>query len=162
MPHLKQKATKWLEGRPMMKGVCVKVSTTAPKKPNSALRKVARVRLRNGRTVLTYIPGIGHNLQVHSVVMVRGGAKGIDVPGCFYKVIRGKYDCLPVKNRLTCRSKYGAKRPAEAKTASKALPRLTTERDRRKYFYDTGKYLSPSESVPDQLKLRKNRTYHRV
>jgi len=162
VPHLKQKATKWLEGRPMMKGVCVKVYTTAPKKPNSALRKVARVRLRNGRTVLTYIPGIGHNLQVHSVVMVRGGAKAIDVPGCFYKVIRGKYDCLPVKNRLSCRSKYGAKLPADKKNETKVLPRLTTDRDRRKYFYDTGKYLSPTELVPNLLKMRKHRTYSRV
>ena len=146
-----------------MKGVCVKVSTMAPKKPSSALRKVARVRLRNGRTVLTYIPGIGHNLQVHSVVMVRGGAKGIDVPGCFYKIIRGKYDCLPVKNRLSSRSKYGAKRSVEEKAKKSApLPILTTERDRRKYFYDTGKYLQPTESVPRVIKPSIYRKYSRI
>ena len=162
VPHLRPKPTKWLEGRPMMKGVCVKVSTTTPKKPNSALRKVARVRLRNGRVVLAYIPGIGHNLQTHSVVLVRGAPKGSDVPGCFLKIIRGVYDCLPVKNRLTARSKYGVKRPKVAAGDKKKTDyqRLTSERDRRKYFYDTGKYLSPSEFVPNPLKLRKNRPFH--
>jgi small subunit ribosomal protein S12 len=159
VPHLRPKPTKWLEGRPMMKGVCVKVSTTTPKKPNSALRKVARVRLRNGRVVLAYIPGIGHNLQTHSVVLVRGAPRGSDVPGCFLKIIRGVYDCLPVKNRMTARSKYGAKKPKVTET-QKRWPRLTSERDRRKHFYDTGKYLTPAEFVPNPLKLRRNRPFH--
>ena len=159
VPHLKPKATKWLEGRPMVKGVCVKVSTTTPKKPNSALRKVARVRLRNGRTVLAYIPGIGHNLQVHSVVLVRGSPKGLDVPGCFLKIIRGVYDCLPVKNRHTSRSKYGAKRPKEFE--KKPWLRLTSERDRKKHFMDTGDYIPPGGLVPDPLKLRTHRPFHR-
>jgi ribosomal protein S12 len=162
VPHLKPKATKWLEGRPMMKGVCVKVSTMTPKKPNSALRKVARVRLRNGRTVLAYIPGIGHNLQVHSVVLVRGSPKGLDVPGVFLKVIRGAYDCLPVKNRITSRSKYGAKRPKDLPKRWAPTERLTSERDRKKYFMDTGVYVPPGAAVPARLVLRDQRPFRGV
>ncbi|KXN72819.1 ribosomal protein S12 [Conidiobolus coronatus NRRL 28638] len=101
-----------LEGNPQQKGVCVKVYTTKPKKPNSAVRKVAKVRLSNGRTVICYIPGEGHNLQEHSVVLVRGGAVP-DLPGVNYHLIRGKYDLQPVANRTTARSKYGVKKPVK-------------------------------------------------
>ena len=95
---------------PFMRGVCVKVSTTTPKKPNSALRKVARVRLTNGFEVTSYIPGEGHNLQEHSVVMIRGG-RVKDLPGVRYHIIRGSLDTQGVKDRRQRRSKYGAKRP---------------------------------------------------
>ncbi|CCF72703.1 Ribosomal protein S12/S23 [Babesia microti strain RI] len=100
--------SKWLEGAPQKKGICVVVRVLTPRKPNSGLRKVARVRLSTGRTVYVYIPGIGHNLSTHSVVLVRGG-RCRDLPGVYYKAIRGKYDLLPVKNRTTSRSKYGVK-----------------------------------------------------
>ena len=95
---------------PQRRGVCVRVYTTTPKKPNSALRKVARVRLTNGMEVTTYIPGIGHNLQEHSVVLIRGG-RVKDLPGVRYHIIRGSLDASGVQNRKKSRSKYGAKRP---------------------------------------------------
>ncbi|MBE3585265.1 MULTISPECIES: 30S ribosomal protein S12 [Desulfofundulus] len=99
-----------LKGNPQKRGVCTRVYTTTPKKPNSALRKVARVRLTNGIEVTSYIPGIGHNLQEHSVVLVRGG-RVKDLPGVRYHIIRGALDCAGVQNRNRGRSKYGAKRP---------------------------------------------------
>ncbi|MCX6104291.1 MAG: 30S ribosomal protein S12 [Proteobacteria bacterium] len=99
-----------LAGSPMRRGVCVRVYTTTPKKPNSALRKVARVRLTNGIEVTSYIGGEGHNLQEHSVVMVRGG-RVKDLPGVRYHIIRGTLDTSGVANRKQSRSKYGAKRP---------------------------------------------------
>jgi len=95
---------------PFKRGVCVKVSTTTPKKPNSALRKIARVRLTNGMEVTAYIPGIGHNLQEHSIVMIRGG-RVPDLPGVRYHVVRGVLDAAGVSDRKQGRSKYGAKRP---------------------------------------------------
>ncbi|MBI4119547.1 MAG: 30S ribosomal protein S12 [Parcubacteria group bacterium] len=95
---------------PFKRGVCLKVFTTTPKKPNSALRKVARVRLTNGQEVTAYIPGIGHNLQEHSVVVVRGG-RVKDLPGVRYHIVRGVLDATGVENRKQQRSKYGAKRP---------------------------------------------------
>ena len=95
---------------PQKRGVCTKVSTTSPKKPNSALRKIARVRLTNGLEATTYIPGIGHNLQEHSVVLIRGG-RVRDLPGVRYHIIRGSLDAQGVANRKQSRSKYGAKRP---------------------------------------------------
>ncbi|MGB9763115.1 MAG: 30S ribosomal protein S12 [Minisyncoccia bacterium] len=97
---------------PFKKGVCLKVFTTTPKKPNSALRKVARVRLSNGMEVTAYIPGEGHNLQEHSIVLVRGG-RVKDLPGVRYHIVRGKYDTSGVENRKQQRSKYGAKKPKE-------------------------------------------------
>jgi len=99
-----------LKGSPQKRGVCTRVYTTTPKKPNSALRKVARVRLTNGVEVTAYIPGIGHNLQEHSVVLVRGG-RVKDLPGVRYHIIRGTLDAAGVQNRFRGRSKYGAKRP---------------------------------------------------
>ena len=95
---------------PQRRGVCTRVYTTTPKKPNSALRKVARVRLTNGYEVTSYIPGIGHNLQEHSVVLIRGG-RVKDLPGVRYHIIRGVLDTHGVQNRTQSRSKYGAKRP---------------------------------------------------
>jgi small subunit ribosomal protein S12 len=107
----KQKTnTPALKQCPQKRGVCVRVYTTTPKKPNSALRKVARVRLTNGMEVTTYIPGVGHNLQEHSVVMIRGG-RVKDLPGVRYHVIRGTLDSLGVQDRRKGRSKYGAKKP---------------------------------------------------
>jgi small subunit ribosomal protein S12 len=99
-----------LRGSPQKRGVCTRVYTTTPKKPNSALRKVARVRLTNGYEVTSYIPGEGHNLQEHSVVMIRGG-RVKDLPGVRYHIIRGSLDTQGVKDRRQRRSKYGAKRP---------------------------------------------------
>lgn len=99
-----------LQNCPQKRGVCVRVYTTTPKKPNSALRKVARVRLTNGIEVTSYIPGIGHNLQEHSVVLIRGG-RVKDLPGVRYHIIRGTLDTLGVNDRRQGRSKYGAKRP---------------------------------------------------
>lgn len=98
-----------LKNNPQKRGVCVRVYTTTPKKPNSALRKVARVRLVNGIEVTAYIPGIGHNLQEHSVVLVRGG-RVKDLPGIRYKIVRGALDTAGVKNRNKSRSKYGVKK----------------------------------------------------
>jgi small subunit ribosomal protein S12 len=99
-----------LQGSPQKRGVCTRVYTTTPKKPNSALRKVAKVRLTNGYEVVSYIPGEGHNLQEHSVVMIRGG-RVKDLPGVRYHIIRGTLDTQGVKDRRQRRSKYGAKRP---------------------------------------------------
>ncbi len=98
-----------LKGSPQRRGVCTRVFTTTPKKPNSALRKVARVRLSSGVEVTAYIPGEGHNLQEHSIVLVRGG-RVRDLPGVRYKIIRGALDAAGVKNRKQARSRYGAKR----------------------------------------------------
>ena len=102
-----------LRGNPQKRGVCTRVYTTTPKKPNSALRKVARVRLTNGIEVTTYIPGVGHNLQEHSIVLIRGG-RVKDLPGVRYKIIRGALDASGVANRKQSRSKYGAKKPKAA------------------------------------------------
>lgn len=99
-----------LRANPQKRGVCIQVKTTTPKKPNSALRKIARVRLTNGMEVTAYIPGIGHNLQEHSVVLIRGG-RVRDLPGIRYHIIRGTLDAGGVVNRMRGRSKYGAKRP---------------------------------------------------
>jgi small subunit ribosomal protein S12 len=99
-----------LQQNPQKRGVCVRVYTTTPKKPNSALRKVARVRLTNGIEVTTYIPGVGHNLQEHAIVLIRGG-RVKDLPGVRYHVIRGSLDTAGVQNRRKSRSKYGTKRP---------------------------------------------------
>ncbi len=108
---IKKTNTPALKGCPQKRGVCVRVYTTTPKKPNSALRKVARVRLTNGIEVTSYIPGIGHNLQEHSVVLIRGG-RVKDLPGVRYHVIRGTLDTLGVSDRRQGRSKYGAKKPS--------------------------------------------------
>ncbi len=99
-----------LKANPQKRGVCTRVYTTTPKKPNSALRKVARVRLVNGTEVTSYIPGVGHNLQEHSVVLIRGG-RVKDLPGVRYHIIRGTLDSVGVQGRKQSRSKYGAKRP---------------------------------------------------
>ena len=107
----KKTNTPALKGSPQKRGVCVRVYTTTPKKPNSALRKVARVRLTNGIEVTSYIPGIGHNLQEHSVVLIRGG-RVKDLPGVRYHIVRGTLDTMGVSNRRQGRSKYGAKKPS--------------------------------------------------
>ena len=107
---VKRKKTPALQACPQRRGVCTRVYTTTPKKPNSALRKVCRVRLVNGMEVTAYIPGIGHNLQEHSMVLIRGG-RVKDLPGVRYKVIRAALDCAAVDNRKQARSRYGAKRP---------------------------------------------------
>ncbi len=109
-PVPKRRTTPALQNCPQKRGVCVRVFTTTPKKPNSALRKVARVRLTNGMEVTTYIPGIGHNLHEHSVVLIRGG-RVKDLPGVRYHVVRGVLDTLGVQDRKQGRSKYGTKRP---------------------------------------------------
>ncbi len=108
--QVKGKKRAALQECPQRRGVCVRVYTTTPKKPNSALRKVARVRLTNGIEVTSYIPGEGHNLQEHSVVMIRGG-RVKDLPGVRYMIIRGTLDAAGVQDRRKSRSKYGAKRP---------------------------------------------------
>ncbi|MFQ3548538.1 MAG: 30S ribosomal protein S12 [Armatimonadota bacterium] len=109
--HIKKKTkSPALKGNPQKRGVCLVVRTETPKKPNSALRKVARVRLTNGMEVTTYIPGIGHNLQEHSVVLIRGG-RVKDLPGVRYHVIRGALDSAGTNDRKNSRSKYGTKRP---------------------------------------------------
>ena len=105
-----QKRTRRRKGAPQKRGVCTRVYTTTPKKPNSALRKVAKIRLTNQREVISYIPGEGHNLQEHSVVLIRGG-RVRDLPGVRYHVLRGVLDTQGVKDRKQSRSKYGAKRP---------------------------------------------------
>ncbi|HOD28961.1 MAG: 30S ribosomal protein S12 [Syntrophales bacterium] len=107
----KKAATPALVQSPQRRGVCVRVYTTTPKKPNSALRKVARVRLTSGYEVSSYIPGIGHNLQEHSVVLVRGG-RIKDLPGVRYHIVRGTLDAVGVQDRKQGRSKYGAKKPS--------------------------------------------------
>ncbi|CAA9986527.1 ribosomal protein, putative [Plasmodium knowlesi strain H] len=116
IPKLKKKnwRSKWLEGAPQKRGICLKVRVQTPKKPNSGLKKIARVRLSTGRIVSVYIPGIGHNLNTHNIILVRGG-RCKDIPGCNYKAIRGVYDLLPVKNRFRGRSKYGVKLSEEKK-----------------------------------------------
>lgn len=106
----KKSTTPALKQSPQKRGVCTRVYTTTPKKPNSALRKVARVRLTNGIEITSYIPGIGHNLQEHSVVLIRGG-RVKDLPGVRYHIIRGTLDSAGVQNRNRGRSKYGTKRP---------------------------------------------------
>src|SRR5712675_2235480 len=114
--RLKQKrktAAPALKACPQKRGVCVRVYTSTPKKPNSALRKVARVRLTNGVEVTTYIPGVGHNLQEHSIVLIRGG-RVKDLPGVRYHVVRGTLDSVGVEGRKQSRSKYGQKRPKKA------------------------------------------------
>ena len=107
----KKASTPALVGSPQRRGVCVRVYTSTPKKPNSALRKVARVRLTSGYEVTSYIPGVGHNLQEHSVVLVRGG-RVKDLPGVRYHIIRGTLDAVGVQDRKQGRSKYGAKKPS--------------------------------------------------
>ncbi len=106
-----------LDACPQRRGVCTRVYTTTPKKPNSALRKVARVRLSNGMEVTSYIPGVGHNLQEHSIVLIRGG-RVKDLPGVRYHIVRGSLDTPGVANRRKSRSKYGAKRPKEGAASS--------------------------------------------
>ena len=108
--QVKRKKNADLQGNPQKRGVCLRVYTTTPKKPNSALRKVARIRMTNGREATCYIPGIGHNLQEHSVVLVRGG-RVKDLPGVRYKIIRGALDTQGVDKRKQSRSHYGAKKP---------------------------------------------------
>jgi len=107
---VKKSKTPAMQSCPQKRGVCTRVYTTTPKKPNSALRKVARVRLTNGIEVTTYIPGVGHNLQEHSVVLIRGG-RVKDLPGVRYHIVRGTLDTAGVADRRQSRSKYGAKRP---------------------------------------------------
>src|SRR6202162_4936854 len=106
-----------LNSSPQKRGVCTRVYTTTPKKPNSALRKVAKVRLTNGQEVISYIPGEGHNLQEHSIVLIRGG-RVKDLPGVRYHIVRGTLDSLGVDGRRRSRSKYGAKRPKEGAEAA--------------------------------------------
>lgn len=108
--HIEKTKSPALTNCPQRRGVCTRVYTTTPKKPNSALRKVTRVRLTNGFEVTSYIPGVGHNLQEHSVVLIRGG-RVKDLPGVRYHIIRGALDTAGVKDRLQGRSKYGAKKP---------------------------------------------------
>ena len=109
-PKIYREKSRHMQACPQKRGVCTRVYTTTPKKPNSALRKVARVRLTNGIEVTTYIPGVGHNLQEHSIVLIRGG-RVKDLPGVRYHVVRGTLDATGVANRKQSRSKYGAKRP---------------------------------------------------
>lgn len=113
--YLKNKPVISKKSNPFKRGVCVKVSTTTPKKPNSALRKIAKVRLTSDQEVTAYIPGEGHNLQEHSVVMIRGG-RVKDLPGVRYHIVRGKLDTQGVSKRRQGRSLYGAKRPSESKS----------------------------------------------
>lgn len=108
---VQRKRTFLPKSSPFKRGVCIKVTTTTPKKPNSALRKIARVRLSNGQEVTAYIPGIGHNLQEHSIVMIRGG-RVKDLPGVRYHIVRGVYDTQGVQDRKQSRSVYGAKKPS--------------------------------------------------
>ena len=110
LDSLHRKKTRLKKGAAFKRGVCVKVTTMTPKKPNSALRKIARVRLSNGMEVTAYIPGVGHNLQEHSIVMLRGG-RVKDLPGVRYHVVRGVYDTQGVEGRKQSRSLYGAKKP---------------------------------------------------
>ncbi|CAD7961209.1 unnamed protein product [Amoebophrya sp. A120] len=143
--------SKWLEGRPRIRGICTKVTIKSPKKPNSGNRKVARVKLINGRTVLCYIPGIGHNLQTHSVVLVRG-RRTRDLIGCNYKLVRGVFDLLPVKDKMRRRSIYGVKKPLKpnkwANTPERPWKRVYTDEMRRRYFFRTGVDIPAGEPVP--------------
>lgn len=109
-PKVKRRKSPALMQCPQRRGVCLQVKTKTPKKPNSALRKVAWVRLSNGQEIIAYIPGEGHNLQEHSIVLVRGG-RVKDLPGVRYHIVRGALDCAAVKDRKKSRSKYGAKKP---------------------------------------------------
>lgn len=109
-PKLKRNRKKALQGCPQKWGMCLRVYTTTPKKPNSGIRKIAKIRLSNLKNIIAHIPGIGHNLQEHSCVLVRGG-RVRDIPGIQYRVIRGLLDCKPVTSRKTSRSKYSVKRP---------------------------------------------------
>ncbi|MCR4311815.1 MAG: 30S ribosomal protein S12 [Candidatus Uhrbacteria bacterium] len=118
LDSLHRKRTVLPKGAPFKRGVCVKVTTMTPKKPNSALRKIARVRLSNGTEVSAYIPGEGHNLQEHSIVMIRGG-RVKDLPGVRYHIVRGRYDATGVEGRNRGRSRYGTKRPKAGKAAPK-------------------------------------------
>jgi len=111
-PKIKKSKSVALHGCPQRRGVCTRVYTTTPKKPNSALRKVAKVRLTNGEEVIAYIPGEGHNLQEHSIVLVRGG-RVKDLPGVKYHIVRGALDAAGVADRRKSRSKYGTKRPKQ-------------------------------------------------
>ncbi len=111
-PKVKKSKSVALHGCPQRRGVCTRVYTTTPKKPNSALRKVAKVRLTNGEEVIAYIPGEGHNLQEHSIVLVRGG-RVKDLPGVKYHIVRGTLDAAGVADRRKSRSKYGTKRPKQ-------------------------------------------------
>lgn len=115
LDSLHRKRKELAKGAPFKQGVCLKVTTTTPKKPNSALRKIARVRLSNGMEVTAYIPGMGHNLQEHSIVLIKGG-KTKDLPGVRYKIVRGVFDAAGVDARRQGRSCYGAKKPKEAKS----------------------------------------------
>ena len=126
---LKNRPVEFARGRPFLRGVCVKVTTVTPKKPNSALRKIARVRLTSGQEVTAYIPGEGHNLQEHSVVLIRGG-RVKDLPGVRYHIVRGKFDTAGVENRLQGRSKYGTKKGAVpgAKVAAGPAPAQVEEK----------------------------------
>ncbi|HLD17602.1 MAG TPA: 30S ribosomal protein S12 [Patescibacteria group bacterium] len=114
LDSLHRRRTEIAHGSPFKRGVCIKVTTMTPKKPNSAIRKIARVRLSNGMEVTAYIPGVGHNLQEHSIVLVRGG-RVKDLPGVRYHVVRGVYDAQGVSGRNRGRSRYGAKRPKATK-----------------------------------------------
>ncbi len=118
LDSLHRKRSDLAKGAPFKRGVCVKVTTMTPKKPNSALRKIARVRLSNGTEVTAYIPGEGHNLQEHSIVMIRGG-RVKDLPGVRYHIVRGRYDATGVDGRNRSRSIYGTKRPKAGKPAAK-------------------------------------------
>lgn len=109
---LKNRPINFKKGRPFIRGVCIKVTTMTPKKPNSALRKIARVRLTSGQEVTAYIPGEGHNLQEHSIVLIRGG-RVKDLPGVRYHIVRGKFDTLGVDKRRQGRSRYGTKKPKD-------------------------------------------------
>ena len=115
---MKKSKSSALDSCPQKRGVCTRVYTTTPKKPNSALRKVARVRLTNGKEVNAYIPGEGHNLQEHSIVLVRGG-RVKDLPGVRYHIVRGALDTAGVNGRTQCRSKYGTKKPKNNESSSK-------------------------------------------
>jgi small subunit ribosomal protein S12 len=117
----KKSKTPAMQACPQKRGVCIRVYTTTPKKPNSALRKVARVRLTNGFEVTAYIPGEGHNLQEHSIVLIRGG-RVKDLPGVRYHIVRGTLDASGVNDRRQSRSKYGAKRPKAGGAAGKGAP----------------------------------------
>lgn len=115
---IKKSKSSALDSCPQKRGVCTRVYTTTPKKPNSALRKVARVRLTNGKEINAYIPGEGHNLQEHSIVLIRGG-RVKDLPGVRYHVVRGALDTAGVANRTQCRSKYGTKKPKLNQSSAK-------------------------------------------
>ena len=122
VPQVKLKKNKDLAASPQKRGVCLQVKTMTPKKPNSALRKICRVRLSNGKEVTAYIGGEGHNLQEHSIVLVRGG-RVRDLPGVRYHVVRGSLDCLGVDGRKKGRSKYGAKRAKAGAAGKGAAPK---------------------------------------